>query len=43
MLDRAEERGVEVVQGVAEALPFECSSFDYTLMVIVLIYSIGFI
>jgi len=30
MLDRAEERGVEVIQGVAEALPLECSSFDYT-------------
>ena len=33
MLARAAERGVEVVQGVAEALPFSDGSFDHVLIV----------
>jgi len=33
MLDYAEKRGISVVQGVAEALPFSDSSFDYILNV----------
>ena len=36
MLDRAKDRGIEVVHGVAETLPFSDRSFDYVLMVIVL-------
>ncbi len=36
MLDLAEARGVEVVKGIAETLPFEDSSFDNVLIVIVL-------
>ncbi len=37
-LDRVEARGMEVVEGVAEALPFEDRSFDHVLMVAVLAY-----
>lgn len=33
MLDRARARGVEVVQGTAEALPFANDSFDHALIV----------
>jgi len=33
MLTRAVERGVEVVRGVAEALPFPDGSFDHVLIV----------
>lgn len=36
MLIRARRRGIRVVQGIAEALPFADRSFDYALMVIVL-------
>jgi len=36
MLSRARERGIEVVQGIAEALPFAHGAFDYALMVVVL-------
>ncbi len=36
MLSRARQRGIKVVQGVAEALPFADQKFDYVLMVIVL-------
>ena len=35
---RAAERGVEVVAGVAEALPFEDERFDYVLMVTTLCF-----
>ncbi len=33
MADVARRRGVEVVEGVAEALPFETAAFDYVLLV----------
>lgn len=33
MLNKAKERGLNVVPGVAESLPWEDSSFDYALMV----------
>lgn len=33
MLDRARERGIEVVRGVAEALPFRAGVFDAALIV----------
>ncbi|MBE9551448.1 MAG: class I SAM-dependent methyltransferase, partial [Proteobacteria bacterium] len=33
VLDYAEKRGISVVQGIAEALPFADSSFDYALSV----------
>ena len=33
MLGKARERGLDVVQGVAESLPWEDNSFDYALMV----------
>ncbi len=36
MLAHARQRGVKVVRGVAEALPFTADSFDYALMVVVL-------
>jgi SAM-dependent methyltransferase len=36
MLARASARGIKVVRGVAEALPFADRSFDYALMVVVL-------
>lgn len=35
MRDRAEQRGLRVVPGVAEALPFDDEHFDYALMVTV--------
>jgi SAM-dependent methyltransferase len=36
MLARARQRGIRVVQGIAEALPFADHCFDYALMVVVL-------
>lgn len=33
MLDRASERGISVVRGIAEALPFEVRSFETALIV----------
>jgi ubiquinone/menaquinone biosynthesis C-methylase UbiE len=36
MLARAQRRGIAVVQGIAEALPFADRAFDYALMVVVL-------
>jgi len=38
MASLARQRGIEVVEGVAEALPFQDGSFDFVLMVTVICF-----